>query len=285
MSLFNFFKEKDKSNEKQIIQKVEQKDKQSIDIISIDNGSHRNNFSGLLGFHFLSAGNGVQFIKEYAAVASIKPPVIENETVAIKEVRFNEESTNSNNLGIRALETQGKIVSAYPYLKTSYSLPFKTKQIFEWSHIRNLEAEIKGGGRDTFGFGFFATDYAVNRDQYRNNEKLNIKVSAIGLVLDKSDLTEIGGQSISEEFTSYMPSRDIPGPTYYDYIGILIDYLPISLTPNNTGYIVKIKLINDESNPDFFTVDMFINKENMRIDKLEKGIKITGILWFQGEIE
>ena len=43
-------------------------------------------------------------------------------------------------------------------------------------------------------------------------------------------------------------------------------------------------LMSFDENPDFFTVDMFINKENMRIDKLENGMRITGALWLQGEI-
>ena len=118
-----------------------------------------------------------------------------------------------------------------------------------------------------------------------STKNLNIKVSAIGLVLEKSNLTEIGGQKVSEGFASYMPNQNIPRPTYYDFIGVLVDFEPVNITEDNGGYIVKVKLINEESNPDFFTVDMFINKENMRTETIEKGMKISGALWFQGEIE
>ncbi|MFK7969163.1 MAG: hypothetical protein AB8F95_02295, partial [Bacteroidia bacterium] len=88
-----------------------------------------------------------------------------------------------------------------------------------------------------------------------------------------------------EDFAAYMPNQDIPQPTYYDFIGVLIDFKAVNITDTNVGYLTKVKLINDDADPDFFTVDMFINKENVRIENLEKGMKITGVLWLQGEIE
>lgn len=285
MSLFDFFKKKDKRSDKEESVPLQIQPDKSIEIISIDNGSHGDNFGGLIGFGFLNSENGGNLINEYMAFSSIQKPFLKKEDFGIHQAIFQEEKGINKRLGIRTLKSGENILSAYPYLQTNYTVPFTTKQIFEWSHIGNLEAEIKGGGRDTFGFGFFATDYAVNKNKYKSNKNLNIKVSAIGLVLDKSDVTEIGGQKVSEDFAAYMPNQDIPRPTYYDFIGVLVDFKPVSITEENGGYIVKVKLINDESNPDFFTVDMFINKGNMRIKSIEKGMKITGALWFQGEIE
>ncbi len=284
MGLFDFFKKKDQAKEKKEIPAPPKEQAESIEIIALDNGSHGDHFGGLIGFPFLNTEEAGTFINQYMALASTQKATMENEIASIHDAKFSEGDGDSDKLGIRTIKTQDKLVSAYPYLQTEYTVPFGTKQIFEWSHIGNLEAEVKGGGRDTFGFGFFATDYAVNRAQYRANKNLNIKVSAIGLVLDKSDLTEIGGQKVSEGFASYMPSQDIPRPTYYDFIGVLIDYQAIKIAANNTGYILKVKLINHEEDPNFFTVDLFINQENMRIDHLEKGMRITGALWFQGEI-
>lgn len=282
MSLFDFFKRKSKNKDKK--EHIEPQPDESIEIISVDNGSHGDNFGGLIGFNFLRAGNGEQLINEYIAASSVTPPILTTNSIGIHQAIFQKEQGKNTRLGIRTVATKESLLSAYPYLKTNYTVPFQTKQIMEWSHVENLEAEIKGGGRDTFGFVFFATDYAANKDKYKSTKNLNINVSAIGLVLDKSDITEIGGQQLSDGFASYMPNQDIPRPTYYDFIGVLIDFEPVAITVNNSGYIIKVKLINDESNPDFFTVDMFINKENMRIEHLEKGMRITGALWFQGEI-
>ena len=113
---------------------------------------------------------------------------------------------------------------------------------------------------------------------------MDIKISAIGLVLDISDVKKIGELDVSDDFAAYMPSQNIPRPTYYDFIGVVIDFETASITSDNFGYIIKLKLINQEDNPDFFTVDMFINQDNMRFDNLEKGMKVTGLLWFQGEL-
>lgn len=284
MRLFNFFKKKKKSTVKNETDKTPNKMDESIEMLSVDQGSHGDNFGGLIGFSFLNSKNGEALLNEYMAFCSTQKPVLLDGELSIHQATFQKEEGTNKQVGIRILKSGTNILSAYPYLPTDYTIPFTTKQIFEWSHVGKLEAEIKGGGRDTFGFGFFATDYAVNRDQYKSSKNLKVKVSAIALVLDKSDITEIGGQKVSKEFASYMPSQDIPRPTYYDIIGVLIDFQPIKITTNNVGFIVKVKLINDESDPDFFTVDMFINKENMRINSLEKGMKITGVLWFQGEI-
>lgn len=284
MSLFDFLKKKDKKNHKKESLESQPRIDESIKILSIDTGSHGDSFGGLIGFGFLNSENGRQLINKYMAFCSIQKPVLTKKELGIHQAIFQEEKGSITKLGIRILTVAGKIHSAYPYLQTKYTIPFTTKQIIEWSHVGNLEAEIKGGGRDTFGFGFFATDYAVNKDKYKSSNKLNIKISAVGLVLDKSDITEISGQNISDGFATYMPSKDIPRPTYYDFIGVLIDFESVNITEKNVGYIIKVKLINEESNPDFFTVDMFINKENMRIENLEKGMRITGALWFQGEL-
>ena len=293
MGLFDFFKKKDKAKETNLVSKTPnpsesseapKKVDTSIEIVSVDNGSHGDNFGGLIGFEFLNSEIGSNFINEYIAVSTTKAPDLKNDHIAIHQVRFNEIKGILGNLGIRTLTTNQEILSAYPYLRTDYIIPFSTKTIQEWSHVNSIEAEIKGGGRDIFGLGFFATDYAVNKEIYKSNKAVNIRLSAIGLVLDKSDITEIGGQPISEGFASYMPNSDIPRPTYYDFIGVLMNYTPITLTGNNKGYLTRIKLINEERDPNFFTVDMFINQGNMRIEDLEINMRVTGALWFQGEL-
>jgi hypothetical protein len=219
------------------------------------------------------------------ALASIQEPIIENPVVKINETGFE----NSNNIKIRTITkngnlSNGAILSAYPYLKTKFELPFETKKIIEWSHIAKLEAEIQGGGRNTFGLSFFATDYAVNRQKYKTDKNLNVKISAIALVLDKSDLSEINGTPVSSDFSTYMPSKDIPRPTYFDFTGVLNNYSECKLNNENYGYVINVKLINQENDPNFFTIDMFINKENMRFTDLKEGMKVAGAFWLQGEI-
>lgn len=299
MGIFDFFKKKDKNN------RVEKKDEplikpkteetkvnttsneipQVVEVVSDDQGSHGDNFGGLLGFNYLNSDNGNQFINEMIALASIQGPILENPIVKINEVSFE----NSTNVKIRTITkngnvSNGAILSAYPYIKTTYSLPFETKKIIEWSHIANMEAEIQGGGRDTFGLSFFATDYAINKRKYKSEKNLNIKISAVSLVLDKSDLTEINGAPVSPDFSTYMPNKDMSRPTYFDFIGVLNNYKECKINNENYGYLINVKLINQEEDPNFFTIDMFVNKENMRFTDLTKGMKIAGAFWLQGEI-
>ena len=65
MGLFDFFKKKDKSKEKQPIQKTTKIEEEPIKMSPIDNGSHGDNFGGLIGFHFLNTDNGGQFVNEF----------------------------------------------------------------------------------------------------------------------------------------------------------------------------------------------------------------------------
>lgn len=290
MGLFDFFKKK-KKGEHQADQAREdakennppQQVPQAIEIHAIDNGSHGDHFGGLIGFHTLKSEHGGPFINEHIAQAASKAPTQANTSISIKDLSFKEVAGDTDRLHIRILQSQRDVLSAYPYLKTDYSIPFTTKKIQEWSHVDHIEAEISGGGRETFGFGFFPTDYALNRDQYKTQKNINIKISAIAFVLDTSNLEEQSTQQFSKDFAAYMPSQDILRPTYYDFIGVLLDFEAVRLSNENAGYILKVKLINHED-PDFFSVDLFINKENMRISTLEKGMRVTGALWFQGEL-
>ncbi|MFK7971888.1 MAG: hypothetical protein AB8F95_16090, partial [Bacteroidia bacterium] len=194
MSLFDFFKKKNKPTDSEQAEDTQAKMDASIELVATEQGSHGDNWGGLIGFGFLQSTEG-QLINEYMTLSSMMEPVLSKGNVDIHQAIFEKEMGNKD-VGIRTLKSGKSLLSAYPYLRTSYTVPFEIKQIIEWAHMGNLEAEIKGGGRDTFGFGFFATDYAVNSDLYKSTPRLNIKVSAIGFVLDKSDLTEIDGKKV-----------------------------------------------------------------------------------------
>lgn len=219
MGIFDLFKKKDKntSDQQQGAHSINTNKNETntnsnetsnaIEIVSDNQGSHGNNFGGLLGFGYLGSQSGNQYILEMIALASIQKPSLENPIVKISEVSFE----NSPEINIKTITknddaSKGDILSAFPYIKTNYTLPFRTKKIIEWSHSANMEAEIQGGGRDTFGLSFFSTDYIKNKRIYQSQNELNIKISAVGLVLEKSDLTEINGIPVNPDFAAYMPS-------------------------------------------------------------------------------
>lgn len=271
MELFNLFKKNTK---------VEYTLHPEIKMAETDNGSHGDNIGGLIGFNSLNSENGRNFINELMVKSMIEKSELSTKSYELKSISL----ANNPNLKLRVLTDTKNVLSAFPYLKTSYKLPYKTKEIIEWKHMKKCEAEIKGGGRNTFGFDFFPTDYAINKSKYIANNEIQLHVSAIAFVVDKSELNQDTEVKFSEDFVSYMPSSNLPRQTYYDFIGKVVDFDEVIFDNNDQGYIAKVKLINEDLDPNFFTVEMFMNKENMRISALEKGMKISGLLWFQGEI-
>jgi hypothetical protein len=176
-------------------------------------------------------------------------------------------------------------------IKSDFCIDVINKQINEWENSDNLEAVISGAGRETFGITYFATDYAENKSIYHSSPKLNMTFSAILFVLtnrgDKEETVLPNGASFAEDFAAYMPHKELAEFGCYDFIGVLEDFYQNDILEDDMieGYILKIRLINYEDIKDFFTIPMFINKDNMRLSNLEKGMKISGAFQLQGEIK
>ena len=153
-----------------------------------------------------------------------------------------------------------------------------------------MEATVYGGGRDTFAIRFYANDYAFNREKYLSNTKLQMKISAIIYVLEKhsDESFESSDAKFDPEFCMYMPGQEWAEYGCFDFIGKLESMEEANAFGNDehSGHILKIKLINNEEVPDFFTIDMFVNTKNMRFPatELQVGVKLTGMFQLQGEI-
>jgi hypothetical protein len=174
-----------------------------------------------------------------------------------------------------------------PEVKTDYVLDFETRSIREWENALNLQAIVAGPARETFGVWFFATDYAENRNTYITQPHLKVNISGIVFILDVHTNTDLpDGTKMSEDFTTYAPSQDLPNYACFDFIAQVADFKETELLEDGSvkGYILKLKLITNEENEDFFTIDAFVNKENMRFETPTKGMKVTGALQLQGKI-
>ncbi|MEN5306180.1 hypothetical protein ABE425_01615 [Chryseobacterium cucumeris] len=174
-----------------------------------------------------------------------------------------------------------------PEVTTDYTLDFETRSIREWENALNLQAIVAGPARETFGVWFFATDYAENKNTYMTQPHLKVNISGIVFILDIHTNTDLpDGTKMSEDFTTYAPSQDLPNYACFDFIGQVVDFKETELLEDRSvkGYILKLKLITNEENEDFFTIDAFVNKENMRMETLTKGMKVTGALQLQGKI-
>lgn len=175
----------------------------------------------------------------------------------------------------------------YPEVKTNFSLDFETKEIREWENVNNNEAIVGGVARDTFGLWFFPVDYAENKNQYQTQNKLNVNISGIIFVLDLHQSFDLpDGTKTDDEFTAYKPSQDLPDYGCIDFIGKVLEIKESELLPDGSvkGFMLKLRLITNSEMEDFFTVDAFVSKENMRFAALRLGMQVAGAMQLQGKI-
>lgn len=237
-----------------------------------------NMWGGIFGYESLQNNETFsQYLMQTMALCRMEDPSYEQDKIKhteFKDVKF------------RTI-VSGDFSTILPEIKTDFSIDFETKEISEWENADNLEAIVAGPGRNTFGVWFFATDYAENKNRYLTQTHLNVNISGIVFVLDIHENTDLpDGTKMSEEFTSYIPSKDLPNYACFDFIGKLIDFreTEVLVDGSSKGYMLKLRLITSEERDDFFTIDAYINKENMRFDTLSKGMKLTGALQLQGKI-
>lgn len=183
--------------------------------------------------------------------------------------------------------TSDEFNGIYPEVKTNFSLDFEPKEIREWENVDHNEAIVGGVARDTFGLWFFPTDYAENRNQYQTQNKLNIHVSGIIFVLDLHESFDLpDGTKTDDEFTAYKPSQDLPDYGCIDFIGKVLDIKETEILEDGSvkGLILKLRLITNPEVENFFTVDAFVSKENMRFENLTVGMQVAGAMQVQGKI-
>lgn len=251
-----------------------------IKIKKANNLELSNTWCGIFGFESYRKPNGTTILREHFALALQKEVSFSNNSVSISQLEYAD-------VNIKAVKVNNKPKTVLPLVKTNYVVDLETKEIVEWENIDNLEAIVSGSARDTFGVWFFAMDYAQNRELYLSQKKINVNISGIVFVLDvhKNDDSD-SEVKYSKDFTCYFPNNDLKGQGCFDFIGQLEDFRETHLL-EGTGlkaYILTVRLITNPDIKDFFTIDMFVNPENMRFTTLTKGMKLSGMFQMQGQI-
>lgn len=248
-------------------------------------GRHGDHHGGMFGFERLQEGNAGDVINAMMAIALTKSS--EDDELELLQIPFTEmEATATGEAGVGVLTMGEQMISAFPYLKPTRAMPFTTKDIHRWQNVNNLEADIVGNGKDTFGLGFFATNWAARKEDFYAQQRIEIKLSAILFVVRNfvPEPPEEGQPGFAPDFCGYFPHQDLPGDTYYDFIGMLREVKEVTI-PGGTGYLLELQLINQEDDPDLFVVEAFANADNVQMEEMPKvGDHVTGTLWFQGEI-
>ncbi len=255
--------------------------KAGITIKTVNNGKVGDFWGGMLGFEYFRSSSPTE-LYEYIAFAQEEGVSLKNdEGVSVQELTF-------DRLTLRAVSEHEQMRTSFPTVQTNYAIPIEHSQIDEWENSNNLEAIVYGKGRDTFAVRYYATDYAFNRKKYLENKFHRVRLSAILYVLDiPSDEKEGKGDvKFSDDFCMYMPSQESAEFGCFDFVGILegIEEAKYFDNSKHSGYILKIRLINNPEIEDFFTIDMFINQKNRRFSDLVIGMKLTGMFQLLGEI-
>jgi len=248
-----------------------------INIKKVNNGDFENTWGATLGFNTLQNEGRQMRMEHYAACVATNFINSEN--------NYREFELNYDGVNFKAIETpEGKMF--YPSISKQSSLPFVTKEIHEWDNFNKLVAVITGSGKDTFGLTFLATDYFKNAERYKETKQQEISLGGFGYVLDKYTSDSSDDPKFSEDFCAYMPHKGLAEFGWFDFIGEVrkVDHLQILENKSIAGNLIKIKLINNSEIPDFFNLDVFFCEENMRIQDIEVGIKITGMFQLTGNI-
>lgn len=240
-----------------------------------------NTWCGIFGFDHYRNKDGHTILTQHFTWLLTQPPILVKEDLKIFAARFGA-------IQFKVICVNDHPVTIMPVVETGSYTDVENKEINEWEHVQNTEAIITGGGRDTFGIKYFATDYAEHRQRYLSTKKLDIRLSGIIYVLDLyTGSASDTKTTFSEDFSAYMPNKEMESSACFDFVGILEDFRETVVFDDGslTGYILSIRLINNPDIKDFFTIDMYVTAENMRFaPPFEKGMHLTGMFQLQGQI-
>ena len=183
-----------------------------------------------------------------------------------------------------AIVKDKELLTLFPQLLTKKTVPITLKSIVEWTPTNGLEAHITGFGRDTFGLGFFATDYAKNKELYKKGGTLEIALSAFAYVVEKGGVSESNESSelpFAEDFCGYFLSQEIDDGYGFEFIGKVLSIETMNYR-DEKFYMMEVKLINN--NELEFVLPMAVNVKNVRDEKIKVGDSISGAFWLQGRI-
>lgn len=246
--------------------------KNDIKLNKINYGSHGNHWDAFFGFEKLK--------KDQSTLFDLAETVLKNKKIKKINQKYSTTHLKTGALGTKMIIDSKKMTSFFPTLESEKAVPFETKSINEWSHVNGIEAQVLGAGRETFGLNFFATDYLENKNVYQKNKHLKIHLSAIAYVVQEVEKLP---DNFSEKFVSYMPNQKTGDHSDYDFIGEIIDFKEC-VYGDVSGFILTTKLIHNEEVEDFFSLDIFVNRQELKVKKLEKGMKISGCFWLQGRV-
>ncbi len=261
-----------------------------IKIVTSNTGFIGHTWAGIFG-----KDNWDKGAREYFAMAAAKAQGGKSNTPSPGVTVFEMEKTDINYI---ALEKDGNLLSALPRIVTKRKIPSTVKEILEWENVGDLEAIVSASGRDSFMLKFLASDYAINKEKYHSQKNHDLCIAGIGFIIQASDMgtgdykhkTKDGEEvTFSEGFCSYMPYNDLFQLGCFNIVSVLKGYRKVNFDTiqSEGGYMLTLKLINHPDQEDFFTIDVFVHEQNMKIkpEDLVSGMGIGGVIQMVGYID
>lgn len=257
--------------------------KPTIKVIKHGGENHALHFCTLIGFKRYYELNGRSLLYATTNRALSTTPAIHNEEVAIRQSSLAKTVNKSNNNPyLRAVSINAERVAVYPYLNTKSKIHFYTHQIVEWENGEPIvEAEIEGSINQDLLLNFFATDYAVNKQIYQSQSSIEVRLSALVLELFKSDKDT---NDINQQPKGIWINRNYNSKSYFSFEGVILEINSASIDALTLSCIMKLKLGKGNRPGTDLVIDAYVTNNNIKADKIQTGMLVQGILWFQGEI-
>ncbi|MEO3407146.1 hypothetical protein AAFN85_24730 [Mucilaginibacter sp. CAU 1740] len=255
----------------------------AVKTISIADEDHALHYSALIGFKRYCDIVGRMVLYAVTNDAMVAAAVIVNGDIAIKQGSFARHGGNEDRLFLRAVAVNNQRQAVYPYLSGSNPISFQSGQITEWVNGDPvIEAEIKGEWNKRLQLCFFATDYAVNKNIYKSGDNINIRLSAFAFDLLES---ERNNNQLNQEVKGLWPATGYKHPSYFGFEAVILEIKAAAVDKQSIGCIMTLMLVNSGYIPGSdLIIDTYVSNSNIKADKIQKGMLVTGTLWLQGEL-
>jgi hypothetical protein len=256
--------------------------KSLVEVINSPGEDYALQFCALIGSKRYYQLSGRSILYAVVNQALLNEAVITNGETQLKQAGFARAGGKAGNPYLRVVTVNNQREAAYPYLHTEITTNFYTQRIVEWGNGDPvLEAEIEGNLNRTLPISFFATDYAVNRLSYQTQMSVEIRLSAVVLELSEAIKNPDNRNPQSQSFRSI---NKYGGKSYFLFEAIILEIKVAPIDILSVGYVMTLKFGDDERAVQALTIDAYINHNSIKADKIQQGMFVKGILWFQGEI-
>ncbi len=253
-----------------------------IKILKSNVADYNNAWGATIGFENLNGEKANVLLGGIASQIMQKPAIYKLDNgLEIFENKQNEGTT------FYGIVNQGNLMGIYPQMQTANTLPFEVAAMHEWENTNNLFAIIHGGVKNTFGISAWVTDYGLNATKYQTIKNHSINLGALAMVVDKFVPNLEVEPPMGPDFTGYAPFADMPNLGAYHYVAKVLSIDPITYMESVEpvyAFMASVQLITPGENNEDLKVDLLMHPQNMRINNIEPGQTITGVLQFQCKI-